>query len=82
MKLEAGLTRVMIAEKLGVLRELIADMEAGKIETETELIEHIAIVLGRRLRDFAGELAEARGKVESIVEKPGRRYDVEIKSPP
>ena len=55
MRLEASLTRVALAEKLGVSRHVVADLEAGKIEPETDLIEHIAIVLGRRLRDFADE---------------------------
>ncbi len=36
-------------------RQVIAGLEAGKIEPETDLIVYIAIVLGRRLRDFAEE---------------------------
>ena len=55
MRLEASLTRVMFAEKLGVPRHVIADLEAGKIEPETDLIVYVAIVLGRRLRDCAEE---------------------------
>ena len=31
----------MIADKLGVLQEVIADLEAGKIEPETDLIVYI-----------------------------------------
>jgi len=55
MRLEAGLTPVALAEKVGVSREVVANLEAGKIEPQNDLIEHIAIVLGRRLRDFAEE---------------------------
>jgi DNA-binding XRE family transcriptional regulator len=55
MRLEAGLTPAALAEKVGVPREVVADLEAGKIEPPNDLIEHIAIVLGRRLRDFADE---------------------------
>ena len=55
MRHEAGLTRVTIAEKVGGPQEVIAGLEAGKIEPETDLIEHIAVALGRRLRDFAEE---------------------------
>ncbi len=46
---------MIIAEKIGLPREVIADLEVGKIETETDLIVYIAIVLGRHLRDFAEE---------------------------
>ena len=55
MRLEAGLTPEVLAEKVGVSREVVANLEAGKIEPQDDLIEHIAIVLGRRLRDFADE---------------------------
>jgi transcriptional regulator with XRE-family HTH domain len=55
MRLEAGLTQAALAEKVGVPREVVANLEAGKIEPPTDLIEHIAIALGRRLRDFAEE---------------------------
>lgn len=55
MRLEPGLTRVALAEKVGVSREVVADLEAGKIERETDLIEDVAIALGRRLRDFADD---------------------------
>jgi DNA-binding XRE family transcriptional regulator len=55
MRLQAGLTPAALAEKVGVPREVVADLEAGKIEPQTDLIEHIAIALGRRLRDFAEE---------------------------
>jgi DNA-binding XRE family transcriptional regulator len=55
MRLEAGLTPVALAAKVGVTREVVADLEAGKIEPQTDLIEHITLALGRRLRDFANE---------------------------
>jgi DNA-binding XRE family transcriptional regulator len=55
MRLEAGLTPAALAERVGVTREIIADLEAGKLEPQADLIEHIAGVLGRRLRDFAEE---------------------------
>ncbi|MHB1422013.1 MAG: helix-turn-helix transcriptional regulator [Gemmataceae bacterium] len=52
---EADLTPATLAEKLGVPREVVANLEAGKIEPPTELIEDIALALGKRLRDFAEE---------------------------
>jgi DNA-binding XRE family transcriptional regulator len=55
MRLEAGLTPAVLAEKVGMSREMVADLEAGKIEPPADLIEHIAVALGRRLRDFAEE---------------------------
>jgi DNA-binding XRE family transcriptional regulator len=55
MRLEAGLTPAALAEKVGLPRDMFAKLEAGKIEPRTDLIEHIAIALGRRLRDFAEE---------------------------
>jgi DNA-binding XRE family transcriptional regulator len=55
MRLDAGLTPAAVAEKVGVSQELIAKLEAGEIEPQTDLIQHIAGVLGRRLRDFVEE---------------------------
>ena len=55
MRLEAGLTPAALAGKVGISREVVAELEAGKIEPPTDLIEHIAIALGRRLRDLAEE---------------------------
>jgi predicted transcriptional regulator len=49
---EAGLAPAALAEKVGVSQEVIANLEAGKIEPQTDLIQHIACVLGRRLWDF------------------------------
>ena len=53
MRIEAGLTPMTLAAKVGVTREVVAKLEAGKIEPQTDLIEHIAIALGRRIHDFA-----------------------------
>jgi hypothetical protein len=36
-------------------REVLASLEAGKLEPDMGLIENIAIALGKRLRDFVGE---------------------------
>jgi DNA-binding XRE family transcriptional regulator len=55
MRLETGLTPAAIAEKVGVSQDVIANLEAGAIEPQTDLIQHIAGVLGRRLRDFVEE---------------------------
>ncbi len=55
MRLEAGLTPTALAEKVGVKRDMISRLETGNLEPHTDLIEQIAIALGRRLRDFAAE---------------------------
>jgi DNA-binding XRE family transcriptional regulator len=55
MRLEAGLTPAALAERVGVPREVVANLEAGKIEPRSDLIERVAVALGRRLRDFAEE---------------------------
>jgi DNA-binding XRE family transcriptional regulator len=55
MRLESGLTPAALAAKVGVPLEVVTDLETGKIEPQTDLIEHIAITLGKRLRDFADE---------------------------
>ncbi len=55
MRLEAGLTPAALAEKVGVPRGTVVDLEAGRIEPRSDLIEHVAITLGRQLRDFADE---------------------------
>jgi DNA-binding XRE family transcriptional regulator len=55
MRLEATLTRGELAAKAGVAQEVIANLEAGKIEPPVDLIEHLAFALGKRLRDFAEE---------------------------
>src|SRR5437660_2195988 len=53
MRLEAGLTPAALAEKVGIRQEVVANLEAGKIEPEVGLIEGIAIALGRGLRACA-----------------------------
>ena len=55
LRLEAGLTPVALAKRVGVPREVLANLEAGKIESPPDLIENIAIALAKRLRDFAEE---------------------------
>ncbi len=55
MRLEAGRTPAALAEKVGVPREVVAGLEAGKVEPRSDLIEQVAAALGRRLRDFAEE---------------------------
>jgi transcriptional regulator with XRE-family HTH domain len=55
MRQEAGRAPPAPAEKVGVPRETVADLEAGKGEPRSDLIEHVAVALGRRLRDFAEE---------------------------
>jgi DNA-binding XRE family transcriptional regulator len=55
LRRQAGLTRAALADKVGVAREAIAGLETGKIETQIDLIEHIATALGKRLGDFAEE---------------------------
>lgn len=55
MRLEAGLTPAALAERLGVSRQIVANLEAGKIEPGSDLIEQVAVALGKRLWDFAEE---------------------------
>ncbi|HVS39039.1 MAG TPA: helix-turn-helix transcriptional regulator [Gemmataceae bacterium] len=55
MRLEAGLTPAALAEMVGVPREVVAGLEAGKVEPRSELMEQVAVALGRRLRDFVEE---------------------------
>lgn len=51
----AGLTRAALAEKLGVPRDVVADLERGKTEPRGYLLQGIASALGKSLRDFAEE---------------------------
>jgi DNA-binding XRE family transcriptional regulator len=53
MRLEANLTRLELAAKVGVPQEMVAQLETGKVEPPIELIEHLALALGKRLQDFA-----------------------------
>jgi len=55
MRRETGMSRVALAEKVGVGREVIANLEAGTMEPQSDLIADIAIALGKRLRDLAEE---------------------------
>jgi DNA-binding XRE family transcriptional regulator len=68
MRLSAGLTRAALGHKVDVPRETIAKLETGKIEPLTELIEHIASALGRRLQDYSEDK-----KVASPVKRQGSR---------
>jgi DNA-binding XRE family transcriptional regulator len=52
MRLEAELTPAVLAERVGVSRQVVANLEAGKIEPGSDLIERVTVALGRRLRDF------------------------------
>jgi DNA-binding XRE family transcriptional regulator len=53
MRLEAELSRVLLGNKVGVPRETISDLECGKIGPSPELIERIAVALGRPMSDFS-----------------------------
>jgi DNA-binding XRE family transcriptional regulator len=55
MRLEAGLTPAVLAERVGVPRQVVANLEAGKMELGSDLIERVAVALGKHLRDFAEE---------------------------
>ena len=53
LRLAAGLSRTALAKKLGLRRVLIAHLETGKTEPLTEVLEQIALALGKSLSDFA-----------------------------
>ena len=53
MRREAGPTPAAPAEKVGLPREIAADLETGKTESPSDLTERVAVALRRRLRDFA-----------------------------
>jgi DNA-binding XRE family transcriptional regulator len=55
MRVEAGISPGALAQKVGLSANAIADLESGKTEPQTDVIEHIALALGRRLRDLAEE---------------------------
>jgi DNA-binding XRE family transcriptional regulator len=57
LRLESGLTRSALAEMIKVPIDKIAKLEAGKLEPTGDLLKHIAKALGKRLRDFAQEVA-------------------------
>jgi DNA-binding XRE family transcriptional regulator len=54
----AKMTRLEIARKTGLSRDEVANLEAGKVEPTLDLIEHIALALGKRMRDFAVQQRE------------------------
>jgi DNA-binding XRE family transcriptional regulator len=56
MRLETGMTRVAIAESVGVTREMFVEFESGKIDPNPQLIQAIAVALGKQLRDFSEEV--------------------------
>ncbi len=47
MRLETGRTPAAPAEKVGVPRQTVADLEAGKSEPRSDLIERVAVAQGR-----------------------------------
>ena len=53
MRLEANLTRLQLAAKIGVPQGTVARLEAGKLEPTIDVIDRLAVALGRRLQDFA-----------------------------
>jgi DNA-binding XRE family transcriptional regulator len=55
MRREAGLKPAALAAKVGISQEAITNLEAGMIEPQTDLIQQIAGVLSRRLRDLVEE---------------------------
>jgi len=50
LRLEAGVTPAALAAKVGVSRQVLANVEAGKIEPPIDLIERLTLALGRQLR--------------------------------
>jgi DNA-binding XRE family transcriptional regulator len=55
MRLAAGLSPAALADKIGISHDTVSDLESGSMEPQTDLIQHIAGVLGRRLRDLVEE---------------------------
>jgi len=53
LRLQAGLTRIALATRVGVARTVIAQLETGAFDPPTDLLQSIAPALGRPLRDFA-----------------------------
>jgi DNA-binding transcriptional regulator YiaG len=54
-RLGTKLTRRELAARVGVRPEVVAGWERGKTAPPSELIEDVALALGKRLRDFASE---------------------------
>ena len=55
LRLESGLSRADLAEKISFSKGKLTQLEAGKIELSPELLKHIAGALGKRLRDFSDD---------------------------
>ncbi len=55
LRIEAGLTQAAVAARAGVPRQTVARVEAGRIGVELDLIEPIALALGRGWSDLAEE---------------------------
>jgi DNA-binding XRE family transcriptional regulator len=53
LRLESGLSRADLAEKLDLPKEKLVLVEAGKLEPSPDLLKQIAQSLGKRLRDFS-----------------------------
>jgi DNA-binding XRE family transcriptional regulator len=53
MRLEANLTRLQLAAKVGLPQGTVAGLETGKVEPTFDVIEYLALALGRRAQDFA-----------------------------
>ncbi|MBI3821725.1 MAG: helix-turn-helix transcriptional regulator [Planctomycetes bacterium] len=52
MRLKAGLTRGKLAAMVGESPETLAQMETGHLDASVDMLEHIALALGKRLGDF------------------------------
>ncbi len=46
LRLEAGLTQTMLAQKLGTTQSAVARMEAGRCRTSLESVQRVAAALG------------------------------------
>jgi DNA-binding XRE family transcriptional regulator len=55
MRLEAGLTRLVLGNRVGVLRETVANLDNGRITPSPALIEKIVVGLGRPLANISEE---------------------------
>jgi DNA-binding XRE family transcriptional regulator len=55
MRLEAGLTRLVLGNRVGVLRETVANLDNGTITPSPALIEKIVVGLGRPLANISEE---------------------------
>lgn len=53
MRLELKLTRGDLADKIGATKDVIANLESGKLNPPLDLLERIGKSFGKPLRDFA-----------------------------